>query len=48
MEDKIAELEAEIARLKQVVKDLAAALKILTEKDERAQEFVHRIESLLQ
>lgn len=47
MEDKIAELEAEIERLKQVVKELAAALKVLTDKEARAAEFVARVEELL-
>lgn len=47
MQSEIDELKSEIERLKKVVKDLTAALKLLTEKDERAQEFVVRVEQLL-
>lgn len=43
----IKELRAEVERLKEIVKELTAALKLLTEKDERAKEFVVRVEQLL-
>lgn len=47
MEQTVEELKAEIARLKIVVRELTAAVKVLTEKDERAKEFVARVEGLL-
>lgn len=45
--DEVAELKEEIRRLKEVVKELTAALKVLADKDERAKAFIDRVESLL-
>lgn len=47
MEDKIHELEQEVLRLKEVVKQLTAALKVLTDKEVSAAAFVSRVEELL-
>lgn len=40
-------IEEELKNLKVVVKDMAAALKVLTDKDEKAQRFVQNIETIL-
>lgn len=45
--DKVDLLEAEIARLKIVVSEMTEALKIVTASDDRAQEFIARVEELL-
>jgi len=45
--DEVEELRAEVARLKLIVKELTEALKLLTDKDERAKTFVDRVEALL-
>jgi hypothetical protein len=47
-EDIIKELKSEVERLKQVVKELTEAVKVLTASDERAKQFVSRVENLLQ
>jgi archaellum component FlaC len=44
---EIQELKREVARLKQVVKELTEALNIMSEKDKRAKEFVLRVQELL-
>lgn len=46
-EPTLEELHTEINRLKRVVKELTEALRLLTEKDERAKTFIERVEELL-
>lgn len=46
-QDIIDELRREVTRLKAIVKELTEAMKILSDRDERAKAFVHRVESLL-
>lgn len=46
-QEVIAELRREVARLKAVVRELTEAMKILTDKDDRAKTFVLRVEKLL-
>lgn len=43
---EIADLKAEIRRLKEVVKDLTELAAVLAEKDERAQRFIEQIRLL--
>ena len=47
MEQTLLELKEEVERLKQVVRELTEALRLLTEKDEHARAFVARVEELL-
>ena len=47
MDQTVAELKAEVERLKQIVRELTEAVKVLTEKEERARAFVARVEELL-
>lgn len=44
---EISELKAEIERLKQVVKELTAALKVVAVRETSAQAFIERVEVLL-
>lgn len=45
--EEIKTLKAEVERLTLALKEMTAALKLLTEKEERAAAFVARVESLL-
>lgn len=45
--DEVSHLKREIARLKEVVKELTAALRVLSDKDDRAKTFIDRVEQLL-
>lgn len=44
---EIAALKAEIERLRIIITELTEAMKILTDKDDRAKAFIERVEGLL-
>ncbi len=46
-EEEVKELKAEIERLKRVIVELTAAMKVLTENDARTKTFIDRVETLL-
>lgn len=43
---EILELKEEVARLKEIVVELTLALKVLTEKDNRSQDFLERVQRI--
>lgn len=47
MNEEIEQLKKEVKHLKLVIKELTEALKILSDRDERAKAFIDKVENLL-